>query len=842
VLVAKGHENNQWAAKMPMFSTHSQPLYTSGSFSTNPPVCTEGQFHWGSSLLNTVYALFICGAPGSVSTNAFAAATITGPVGSGNKLTGDVTITFASAHDFVNGQLVNISDFGVNVQADANNSVYTRFPVVVVDSTTIKLIDTYLSATTTTGTVTGHTSPWRLAVDPSVTPVASAPATCTAGEWIQVQGYAVNESGHWCVDGTSWSRFKGVNIGSQSASAAINIPATAARYRFIGLEVSHPRWSTVYPATWNTTSSASVAGIIVPFLVNITEGATDIIFDRMDVWSPGFPSKTNRAFEVNGTRIAVINSSTSGMGRWMPKRVVGNWEVNRFNIGGGRNSHILIENNYNSDLHGIGLFIPDFSPALASPTTDVTIRRNYFQLGRSRIQSWGEGNNGKMYYNRHCFESKSGIRILFEANVCDGNVNDRNLGEAVAVTPVNDTVCSFTVTGATAPDVTISTTSCGASYTAQTLNVGDVVKLLNGTTVLGIYNIGAIASATELTLTGLESAEASAATSMVVMSIKNEIRDVTFRNNTFKHIPSVAQIRGQNVNGVVPLTPRLQRMTWDNNLVIGMNARSRANGGWVTDTSDRGTGSQNSRVWNIAYSLEDFLSRDMTVLGVWGTTQAFFSGDQSTDDLLPMANLEITNSVMYSHNITETHFALSSQGSGASALNHQFPRGDGVGWVFTGNVMCCGMDAARNITGNTIASTGDALKVRRYTHPSNPKAETETTDYLSTINPKISLLSAWAGAGVDFDALQVAQGVVIGGTRRRVTSTTSIISYNAPDSAACTVEYGTSATWGTGTRVSDGGGARNRNVSLTGLTPNTTYYFRALCRTYQPSGSFKTAP
>jgi hypothetical protein len=94
--------------------------------------------------------------------------------------------------------------------------------------------------------------------------------------------------------------------------------------------------------------------------------------------------------------------------------------------------------------------------------------------------------------------------------------------------------------------------------------------------------------------------------------------------------------------------------------------------------------------------------------------------------------------------------------------------------------------------------------------------------------------------GPDIDTLEIKLGKVRNARARSVTSSEATISYLAPDSDACTVEYSTSAAWGTGIQVSDGGGDRVRNVNLTGLTSGQDYYYRVLCAVEQPRGTFRT--
>lgn len=98
--------------------------------------------------------------------------------------------------------------------------------------------------------------------------------------------------------------------------------------------------------------------------------------------------------------------------------------------------------------------------------------------------------------------------------------------------------------------------------------------------------------------------------------------------------------------------------------------------------------------------------------------------------------------------------------------------------------------------------------------------------------------------GVDMDALQAAQGKVtlVGVPEAHLTSTSAVVSFVAPDSMGCAVDYSSSdpAVITSFTRVSDAGGARPRNVTLSGLTSGTVYYFRVNCAVEQPTGQFRT--
>ena len=98
--------------------------------------------------------------------------------------------------------------------------------------------------------------------------------------------------------------------------------------------------------------------------------------------------------------------------------------------------------------------------------------------------------------------------------------------------------------------------------------------------------------------------------------------------------------------------------------------------------------------------------------------------------------------------------------------------------------------------------------------------------------------------GANIDALEAAQGVVTlsGVPSSSLTSNSATVVFVAPDTAGCSVDYSSSdATVATSfTRVADAGGARVRNINLTGLTGATLYYYRVNCAVQQPAGQFHT--
>ncbi len=151
-------------------------------------------------------------------------------------------------------------------------------------------------------------------------------------------------------------------------------------------------------------------------------------------------------------------------------------------------------------------------------------------------------------------------------------------------------------------------------------------------------------------------------------------------------------------------------------------------------------------------------------------------------------------------------------------------------------------------TGSTIAAR--VAQIPWYTPGSY--ASPQTGDYHlvpSSANNSGGAKRARDGlaVGADVDALEAAQGNVSNVHVSALGATTAAITWLAPDSYACTLDYGTanfasgSGAWTRVASTATGpGGARVQTASLTGLASGTTYYFRANCAAMQPAGTFQT--
>lgn len=96
--------------------------------------------------------------------------------------------------------------------------------------------------------------------------------------------------------------------------------------------------------------------------------------------------------------------------------------------------------------------------------------------------------------------------------------------------------------------------------------------------------------------------------------------------------------------------------------------------------------------------------------------------------------------------------------------------------------------------------------------------------------------------GVDIEELRNRMGLVQSLKVDPSLETTILIDYQAPDAAACHLDFGLDKLFWTTDfeRINDGGGAVSRQVALVDLQPNTTYHFRLLCAADQLRGVFTT--
>jgi hypothetical protein len=140
--------------------------------------------------------------------------------------------------------------------------------------------------------------------------------------------------------------------------------------------------------------------------------------------------------------------------------------------------------------------------------------------------------------------------------------------------------------------------------------------------------------------------------------------------------------------------------------------------------------------------------------------------------------------------------------------------------------------------GNTIAARAAAIGFQKYANSGGNYALLSNSPYISG---GASRASDGLDMGPNYLAICIQQGCVQNVRVRSLGGTSAIVSFVAPDSTGCTVDVSTNGL-ATFTRAVNSGGSRVQDVSLSGLTTETTYMYRVNCSVQQPTGSFTTTP
>jgi len=313
------------------------------------------------------------------------------------------------------------------------------------------------------------------------------------------------------------------------------------------------------------------------------------------------------------------------------------------------------------------------------------------------------------------------------------------------------------------------------------------------------------------------------------------ITDVDAQHNTFKHGPGLMNVP-QVINGGGIQTKPTNRFRFRNNLAWDIGSSSywvpqggaSAPTGWVFEGPAGGEDvivDHNTIVGNTGRAPAVFWVFDSNVEGVQVTNNFFYlssgnqgvaqDGDTATNACSnlygkALADCKFTPSYVWSNNVM-----MSPDANQATVQNW---------WPSLHNYIPS--DMSLNSTGWLNYSKQDFHVTSKYcsgcTSPANDSKD----------------------VGADLEALHVAQGKVtlVGVPEAHLGSTSATVSFVAPDSMGCPVDYSASdPSVITGfTRVSDAGGVRPRNISLTGLTAATVYHYRVNCAVEQPTGQFRT--
>jgi len=625
----------------------------------------------------------------------------------------------------------------------------------------------------------------------------------------------------WCAQGV-WTRFE-VLGNSDDAMAAIKVSGN--RYRFVGLEVTGqqvPGAPNSFPAGWDQPGGLTNQQGVIAALVYVT--GNEAYFDRCYIHGQPKPGRYRKGFLLSGDSFALMDSYVTKFQEW---RTGDYWQS-----GGSmcilhtQGGPALIRNNH-LEAAGINYFTPNPAYGSTPVTHDVVLQRNTFK----KQPEWRRtGSQPYQYPNRHAWELKQGQRYLLEGNIFDYNWSGILAGAFISSSPR----CPYNMSGPYA----ISTwngntlTLAGTEY----FRTGDVIYISGADAAHnGLWEVagnGCPSNCLQITLAGSPAGSGSGGTAHLRASAQ-AVTDVEIRHNSFHQGTEVFRFTGADPDCPYFMLPQSKRLRFHNNLVVDMNIRRYSEGGRVdlggayAMFGDYGARS----LFLVDGDFEDLAVTHNTLYGSRGNMPVLLVAYAASEGLVLSDNI---------HTFDEQFFTgiWGSGALGTAALNATFRRDGTPGWTALHNVMCCGWSAYQGTYPATFrwpASQAELLWL----------APSLTAPYNYRLRHDSSYLSGGANrasdgldTGGDMDALEAAQGRV-GNTRvHSLNPGVATLSYLAPDEKPCTVEIGTSPTWGTGTRIPDGGGLRARNVPLSGLAHGTLYHYRVLCAVEQPSGSF----
>jgi hypothetical protein len=310
-----------------------------------------------------------------------------------------------------------------------------------------------------------------------------------------------------------------------------------------------------------------------------------------------------------------------------------------------------------------------------------------------------------------------------------------------------------------------------------------------------------------------------------------QISDVNVESNKFLYVPMPLLLTGHN-DGAGCNTYGTIRFSFVNNLVYTTGKSS------TGETDGPGIYDYNGQVSEIGLGLEDTIisNNSFNAISSACCNAHFlnFGGDWST---WPNSRLAFENNMYFSNFIGFTwSVSISSSGTyGTAALNQMVVpnstysyNGNGRQRGQTGGIDKVDAFPGVNYSSQTASDFTDAV----YRCITCGDEAAFRPLYSGKFAAASSTARGYNGkdAGPDFDALDAALGLTYNLRHYSVTSSGATVAYMAPDTTACTVEYGTSATALTGSRTTDTpAGSRFRTVSLSGLTTATTYYYRVYC-------------
>lgn len=323
---------------------------------------------------------------------------------------------------------------------------------------------------------------------------------------------------------------------------------------------------------------------------------------------------------------------------------------------------------------------------------------------------------------------------------------------------------------------------------------------------------------------------------IVLTSVNGKpITDTAIYRNIFRHGPGGNTIQVVGGNARITLPPN--RYAEIGNLFYDIDGTKYTASGNAFGFVGRGWFAQGPN------GGEDIILRHNTIVGNVGPLSTFFSFSN-----YPTEGISVTDNFMY---ISKTNHAITQDGdvtsNACSGLQDELLLNC---WLTPSNVWSHNVMLSGDGSKADIEAMFPGLKTSNYI----PTDMSLANIWLNMSLNDYHVLSTYCSGcgspglnrstvGADIQALDVATGAVelTGVPEAGLTTTGAHVQFNAPDTQGCPVDWSTAPDiMASFTRVPDAGGARSRDITLTGLSAHTVYYYRVNCATVQPVSQFKT--
>jgi len=523
-----------------------------------------------------------------------------------------------------------------------------------------------------------------------------------------------------------------------------------------------------------------------PPLLTFAANTSRMILDRSVVRSSGWPTRFLTGMVITGTNTnsAIVDSLVKDFNAWLAVRngiIQGSlhnyYHHTTTGIDFTNSSYVKFQNNRFENLVGISIFAQEGSSA--TPVTDITIRGNTFYSDPA-YRTGSSTSNGRYYPKRHATEFKQIQRAVIEGNLYDGNWADWTpCGPFIAVSPRG----TSTNTGNQGVDVMVRN---------NIFRNGASVFHVNGQDT---YADGVGAGPT---------------------------KRIVFRNNLLYALDNrvwdaspTADVGGGLCGYTVALNLTTEDVVIDHNTTIDFRGKQ---GEWLSFIYGTGEGLS---VTNNFFTASTDNGGGIVGQNAW---QAFGSTPSLTGQYVKFAgankNATTAGNVVIptvKNTDSDAHYASTSSTytwtqSDCNTAMTGFPAGS-----FT-----C-------LSGGTTANARIAAALMQCGSVCLGSAVDPANFRLAPGAPALAAATDKRNAGVDFLALDTAFAVAFNHRISAQAPTAATIRYDMPGAAACQVWYSTSSDPGSGTRISDGGGSRNRSVSIADLIEDTAYFVTVAC-------------